>query len=412
MNPLRKRLLPVWAAIMSAPRVMRSQLRMVRFMAIVVLVSITSTIGLAVLAERLGVTVDGSLRSRAAIGVQVAGKIAQRLGAQGDSDTKGPLKASRHGIRLTGGVFQVDTKDQARVLISRIRQAGGTITTDPEGADALLSWDETSGWTIRAGPSPGRAGVTYLALVDLATEDWQARMAQVQADRGVARVTTHDITGSTKSGKAIGIYAVMAVIGIMGPLFFLTYAGISSCGITMDNRRKAGELEPYANTTSPLWSFVLADALGRGLITCAMSGLVIGVGAAFFGLHSGLAVALFLVSQFALVVCLGLAGSLQVIWFKHKVLQTVFGMMLNFTVMPTIPLFYLAFSRRYEGVVERGMDNLGNLGSERVIPVLDWTAAQALRGAGIMIPVALVVGLVAAKLMTWRVRRHRYHLSQ
>ena len=84
MNPLRKQFLPVWTAIMCAPRVLRPQLRMVRFMLIVVLVSIVSTIGLAVVAERLGVTVDGSLRSRAAIGVQVAGVIAKRLGAQGE----------------------------------------------------------------------------------------------------------------------------------------------------------------------------------------------------------------------------------------------------------------------------------------------------------------------------------------
>ena len=411
MNPLRKQFLPVWTAIMCAPRVLRPQLRMVRFMLIVVLVSIVSTIGLAVVAERVGVTVDGSLRSRAAIGVQVAGAIAHRLGAQGESTPNNPVKASRHGIRLTGGVFQVDTKDQARALIVRIRQAGGTITTDPEGADAMLSWNDASGWTIQAGQSPGRAGVTYLALVDLATEDRQAQMAQVKAERGVELVTTHDTSGSTKNGKAIGFYAVMAVTGIMGPLFFLTYAGISSCGVTMDNRRRSGELEPYANTASPLWSFVLADALVRGLITCAMSCLVIGVGAAFFGLHSGWALVLFLVSQFVLVACMGLAGSLQVIWFKHKILQAVFGMMLNFTVMPFIPMFYMVFAVQEE-TVTRNLDKLSTLGSERVIPVLDWTAEQALRGAVVMIPVALAVGFVAAKLMTWRVRRHRYHLSQ
>jgi hypothetical protein len=382
-----------------------------RISILVTTISILSLLGLAVLAERMHIESDGTGRSRAVIGMRIASTLAKAMGAQGDDVETSQTQPTKHGLRMTGGAVYLTKPALRQPLAERIKQAGGRVVESPNLADATLDWSSKEGWVVGVTHDPQRAAALYLLVADLLDEKANEQVYEEKRLRTLAGMRSTETEHRNKRAVYILVRTGMAALALFFPLVILTYVAISSAGIGMEQRRKGGELEPLATTKTPLWAFVLAEAAGRATIACGLSALIIGGAAAFLGIRSWWSIGLFCTSQFAVILAISLMTSLQSIWFRHPVGRVIAGMTLNFTSYPMVPLLFLATSFGAKDIASAGESWIKMYEQQR-LPVLDWSLGQSLTGIAIMVPTALAIGMVSARLMSWRVRKHRYRLAQ
>lgn len=376
-----------------------------------VCVSLLGLLFFGVLATRMNVDVDDGVRGRAVLGFKVASTVAQKLEGLGQDEA--PAIQKKEGLRLTGGKFAVAPEFRDFPLIQMISQSGGTLVDTGQQADVLI---EKSGpkWILHNQGTPQKTAATYAALSLFIHQMNEKQLNRSQEVSQVKGISFHsDDEQSVRRENAIAIKVLMLSLAVFLPLIVLTYITISANVGTIQKKRDQGELEVFSTTKSPLWTWMLADILGRAIIAGVLCCVIVLAASLFFGLKSWWSLPFFLISQISIISALSLFGSMQSIWYQHKIARGVVGALLNVLYLPVVPVFFLIFNaNKVETALDQGLQisTRGYLNGN--VPVLGWTFGQALNGMVITLLASLVLGAMCAKLIGWRVRKHRYRLAK